>query len=86
MWERLKARPRRRNSLETQTDTNTFKSCIFQGHRQVEQAVQKVDMDGDVQVLGQENNITTDDNKAEFLMTDYFVSIFRLLTLKLYTV
>lgn len=86
MWERLKARPRRRDSLETQTDTNTFKSCIFQGHRQVEQAVQKVDMDGDVQVLVQENNITTDDNKAEFLMTDYFVSIFRSLTLKLYTV
>lgn len=86
MWERLKARPRRRDSLETQADTNTFHSCIFQGHRQVEQDIQKVDMDGDVQVLVQENNITTDDNKAEFLMTDYFVSIFRSLTLKLYTV
>lgn len=72
--------------MEAQTDTNTFKSCIFQGRRQVEQAIQKVDMDGDVQVLVQENNITTDDNKAEFLMTDYFVSIFRPLTLRFYTV
>lgn len=31
-------------------------------------------MNEDVQVLAQENTITTDDNKAEFLMTDYFVS------------
>lgn len=31
-------------------------------------------MNEDVQVLVQENTITTDDNKAEFLMADYFVS------------
>ncbi|XP_075895960.1 nostrin isoform X2 [Nelusetta ayraudi] len=51
---------------------SSFGQTLNHGHRQVEQAVQKVDMDGDVQVLVQENNITTDDNKAEFLMTDYF--------------
>lgn len=37
--------------------------------------VEKVDMDRDVQALVAENSITTDDNKAEFLMTDYFVSL-----------
>lgn len=33
-------------------------------------------MDRDVQALVAENSITTDDNKTEFLMTDYFVSLF----------
>lgn len=47
---------------------------MLQGHRKIEQAIQKVDMDQDIQVLVQENSITPDDVKAEFLMTDYFVS------------
>lgn len=86
MWERLKARPHRRDSLGTRVDNNAFHSCTLQGHRQIEQAIQKVDMDGDVQVLVQENSIITDDNKAEFLMTDYFVSMFQSMTSKFYTV
>lgn len=49
---------------------------MLQGHRQIEQAIQKVDMDRDIQVLVQENSITLDNVKAEFLMTDYFVSTF----------
>ena len=33
-------------------------------------------MDKDIQVLTEENSITADDNVAEFLMADYFVSLF----------
>lgn len=31
-------------------------------------------MEKDIQALVEENRITADDNKAEFLMADYFVS------------
>lgn len=75
---RLKARPRHRDSFWT--DTNSSHSCILQGHKQIEQAIQKVDMDRDIQVLVQENSITPDDVKAEFLMTDYFVSTLSVVT------
>lgn len=47
----------------------------FQGQRQIEQVVQRVDMDKDIQTLVKENHITAEDNKAEFLMADYFVSV-----------
>lgn len=48
--------------------------CCLQGQKQIEQAVQRVDMDKDLQALVEENNVMTENQKAEFLMTDYFVS------------
>lgn len=42
------------------------------GQKQIEQAVQRVDVDKDIRAVVEENSITTEDNKAEFLMTDYF--------------
>lgn len=53
--------------------------CHFQGQRRIEQAVQKVDMDKDIKALQEENSITAEDNKAEFLVADYFVSLIVLL-------
>lgn len=49
--------------------------CCFQGQKQIEQAVQRVDMDKDIQTLVEENSITAEDHVTEFLMTDYFVSL-----------
>ncbi|XP_070694338.1 nostrin [Pempheris klunzingeri] len=51
---------------------SSFGQTLKHGQRQIEQAVQRVDMDKDIQTLVAENSITVDDNKAEFLMTDYF--------------
>ncbi|XP_023261351.1 nostrin isoform X2 [Seriola lalandi dorsalis] len=42
------------------------------GQRQIQQLVQRVDVDKDIQILVEENRITAEDNKAEFLMADYF--------------
>ncbi|XP_008276896.1 LOW QUALITY PROTEIN: nostrin [Stegastes partitus] len=42
------------------------------GQKQIEQAVQRVDVDKDIQKLLEENSIPAQDNKAEFLMADYF--------------
>ncbi|KAF7649427.1 hypothetical protein LDENG_00141530 [Lucifuga dentata] len=44
---------------------------LTHGQRQIEQAVQKVDLEKDLQILAEEH-ITTEDNTAEFLMVDYF--------------
>ncbi|XP_060944715.1 nostrin [Limanda limanda] len=49
-----------------------FGQTLKHGQRQIEQLVQKVDMDKDIQMLVEENRITADDNTAEFLMADYF--------------
>lgn len=49
--------------------------CRFQGQRQIEQVVQRVDMDKDIQRLLEEHSSTNADYKAEFLMADYFVSL-----------
>ncbi|XP_073329845.1 nostrin [Pagrus major] len=51
---------------------SSFGQTLKHGQRQIEQAVQRVDMDKDIQVLVEENGITADDNVAEFLMADYF--------------
>lgn len=50
----------------------SFGQTLKHGHRQIEQTVQRVDMDKDIQSLVEENSITAEDHKAEFLMTDYF--------------
>nr|XP_019945839.1 PREDICTED: nostrin [Paralichthys olivaceus] len=49
-----------------------FGQTLKHGQRQIEQLVQKLDMDKDVQMLLEENRTTPEDNTAEFLMTDYF--------------
>ncbi|XP_044073484.1 nostrin [Siniperca chuatsi] len=51
---------------------SSFGQTLIHGQRQTEQAVQRVDMDKDIQTLVVENSITAEDNKAEFLMADYF--------------
>uniref|UniRef100_A0A7N8X318 Osteoclast-stimulating factor 1 n=1 Tax=Mastacembelus armatus TaxID=205130 RepID=A0A7N8X318_9TELE len=50
----------------------TFGQTLKHGQRQIEQLVQRVDIDKDIQILMAENSVTAEDNKAEFLMTDYF--------------
>ncbi|XP_059198910.1 nostrin [Centropristis striata] len=49
-----------------------FGQTLSHGQKQIEQTVQRVDMDKDIQRLVEENSITTDDHRAEFLMADYF--------------
>ncbi|CAJ1079338.1 nostrin [Xyrichtys novacula] len=51
---------------------SSFGQTLKHGQRQIEQAAQRVDMDGDIQTLMDENNIKDVDSKAEFLMADYF--------------
>ncbi|KAM9347152.1 nostrin [Symphorus nematophorus] len=51
---------------------SSFGQTLKHGQRQIEQAVQRVDMDNDIQGLVEENSITAEDNTAEFLMADYF--------------
>uniref|UniRef100_A0A3Q0SUP7 Osteoclast-stimulating factor 1 n=1 Tax=Amphilophus citrinellus TaxID=61819 RepID=A0A3Q0SUP7_AMPCI len=50
----------------------SFGQTVKHGQKQIEQAVQRVDMDKDIRALVEENRNTTEDHKAEFLMTDYF--------------
>nr|XP_020450468.1 nostrin [Monopterus albus] len=51
---------------------SSFGQTLKHGQRQIEQSVHRVDMDKDIQVLVEENNITAEDNKVVFLLTDYF--------------
>ncbi|XP_040912410.1 nostrin [Toxotes jaculatrix] len=51
---------------------SSFGQTLKHGQRQIEQQVEKVDMDKDIQILVEENRVTAEDNKAEFLMADYF--------------
>ncbi|KAM7380569.1 hypothetical protein PAMP_003856 [Pampus punctatissimus] len=51
---------------------SSFGQTLKHGQRQIEQVVQRVDMDKDIQTLVEENSITDEDSKAEFLMADYF--------------
>uniref|UniRef100_A0A8C6Q5I1 Osteoclast-stimulating factor 1 n=1 Tax=Nothobranchius furzeri TaxID=105023 RepID=A0A8C6Q5I1_NOTFU len=50
---------------------SSFGQTLKHGQKQIEQAVQRVDMEKDVQTLIDENKAAVDDNKVEFLMTDY---------------
>uniref|UniRef100_A0A7N6ASN7 Osteoclast-stimulating factor 1 n=1 Tax=Anabas testudineus TaxID=64144 RepID=A0A7N6ASN7_ANATE len=50
---------------------SSFGQTLKHGHQQIEQLVQRVDMDKDIQILEEENRITQD-NKVELLMMDYF--------------
>ncbi|XP_028249207.1 nostrin isoform X2 [Parambassis ranga] len=52
---------------------SSFGQTLKHGQKQIEQAVQRVNMDKDIQAVVEENSITAEENKAEFLMADYFV-------------
>ncbi|KAM3861969.1 nostrin [Diretmus argenteus] len=51
---------------------SSFGQTLIHGQRQIEQAVQRVDLDKDIQTLVEETSTTDEDNKAEFLIADYF--------------
>uniref|UniRef100_A0A8C5I7D9 Osteoclast-stimulating factor 1 n=1 Tax=Gouania willdenowi TaxID=441366 RepID=A0A8C5I7D9_GOUWI len=51
---------------------SSFEQILRHGQKQIEQTVQRVDVDKDIQTLVAENRLTVDDNKAEFLIADYF--------------
>ncbi|MEQ2244976.1 hypothetical protein ILYODFUR_022754 [Ilyodon furcidens] len=51
---------------------STFSQTLKHGQKHIEQTVQRVDMDKDMQTLVDESCNTTEDNKVEFLMADYF--------------
>uniref|UniRef100_A0A8D3BW79 Osteoclast-stimulating factor 1 n=1 Tax=Scophthalmus maximus TaxID=52904 RepID=A0A8D3BW79_SCOMX len=51
---------------------NLHMSGFGQTLKQIEQLAQRVDMDKDIQTLVEENRVPAEDNKAEFLMADYF--------------
>ncbi|XP_077435856.1 nostrin [Vanacampus margaritifer] len=51
---------------------SSFGQTLKHGQKQIELLVQRVDADKDIQTLLAENNITTADDKGEFLMMDYF--------------
>ena len=46
-----------------------------QGQRGVEHAMQRVDLQKDIQALVEETSATAQENKADFLMADYFVRL-----------
>uniref|UniRef100_A0A8C1VJH7 Osteoclast-stimulating factor 1 n=1 Tax=Cyprinus carpio TaxID=7962 RepID=A0A8C1VJH7_CYPCA len=49
-----------------------YAQTVIHSHKQIEQAVRKVDVEKDIQSLVEDVSATEDDNKAEFLMADYF--------------
>ncbi|MEQ2192953.1 hypothetical protein XENOCAPTIV_020524, partial [Xenoophorus captivus] len=51
---------------------STFSQTLKHGQKHIEQTVQRVDMDKDMQTLVDKSCNTTEDNKVEFLMADYF--------------
>ncbi|XP_071394200.1 nostrin [Centroberyx affinis] len=51
---------------------SSFGQTLIHGQRQIEQAVQRVDLEKDIQTLVEETSTTAEDSKAEFLMADYF--------------
>ncbi|KAI7808443.1 nostrin [Triplophysa rosa] len=51
---------------------NVYAQSIIHSQSQIEQSVRGVDVETDIQSLMETINTTADDNRAEFLMTDYF--------------
>ncbi|KAM4608982.1 LOW QUALITY PROTEIN: nostrin [Polymixia lowei] len=51
---------------------SSFGQTLIHGQRQIEQAVQRVDVEKDIQTLTDEISVTAGETKAEFLMADYF--------------
>lgn len=56
------------------TGSKCYGSVLYlQCQKQIEQAIKTVDMEKDLQSLVDQTSVTAEDNKAEFLMADYFV-------------
>uniref|UniRef100_A0A672KDN3 Nostrin-like n=1 Tax=Sinocyclocheilus grahami TaxID=75366 RepID=A0A672KDN3_SINGR len=58
--------------IETLSNTLDKYSLFMTSHKQIEQAVHKVDVEKDIQSLVEDVSATADESKAEFLMADYF--------------
>lgn len=50
-------------------------SLALQCHAQIHHAISKIDVEKDIQALIEETAISSTENKSEFLLTDYFVSM-----------
>lgn len=55
----------------------TLLCSVLQCHTQIHCAISKVDVEKDIQALMEETAILSTENKSEFLLTDYFVSMER---------
>lgn len=53
----------------------TSASLGFQCHMHIHGAISKIDVEKDIQALMEETAVSSTDNKSEFLLTDYFVSM-----------
>ncbi|KAA0715431.1 Nostrin BM247 -like protein [Triplophysa tibetana] len=51
---------------------NVYAQSIINSQSQIEQSVKEMDVETDIQSLMENINTQADDNRAEFLMTDYF--------------
>ncbi|XP_072300410.1 nostrin isoform X2 [Eucyclogobius newberryi] len=51
---------------------SSFGQALKHGQKQIEQTVQRVDVDRDIDTLLADHRLPPEDNKAEFLMVDYF--------------
>uniref|UniRef100_A0A3B4AQY9 Osteoclast-stimulating factor 1 n=1 Tax=Periophthalmus magnuspinnatus TaxID=409849 RepID=A0A3B4AQY9_9GOBI len=60
------------NRYNLHMSTCSQRCCVVQGQKQIEQTVQRVDVDRDIDTLLAEHRLPPEDNKAEFLMVDYF--------------
>ncbi|XP_067265198.1 nostrin [Chanodichthys erythropterus] len=49
-----------------------YAQTVIHSHKQIEQAVRRVDVEKDIQSLVEDVSATADENKAELLMADYF--------------
>jgi len=50
-------------------------SLALQCHTQIHCAISKIDIEKDIQALMEETTVSSTENKSEFLLTDYFVSM-----------
>ena len=50
-------------------------SSALQCHTQIHCAISKIDVENDIQALVEETAVLSTENKSEFLLTDYFVSM-----------
>ena len=47
----------------------------LQCHTQIHCAISQIDIEKDIQALMEETTVSSTENKSEFLLTDYFVSM-----------
>lgn len=52
-------------------------SLALQCHAQIHGAISKIDIEKDIQALIEETAVSSTENESEFLLTDYFVSIWK---------